>query len=90
MTSTNAQLFAAAGKALYGERWQQPLAALLGWPLDERGQNRTVQRIKAAAERGEEYRISPNVMQELSGHLDGHAALLQAISASIRDAQTKP
>lgn len=73
-TTTNAQLFAYAGRALFGERWQQPTAELLGWPVDDKGQNRTVQRIKAAAEKGEEYRIAPGAMLDLAQHLAKRAS----------------
>ena len=87
MTTTNAHLFVAAGQSLYGERWQQPLAALLGWPIDERGQNRTVQRIKAAAEGGTEYRINPAVMEELAKLLDERGELCRTAAEAIRTSQ---
>lgn len=83
MTTTNAQLFAEAGRALFGERWQQPTAELLGWPIDERGQNRTVQRIKAAAEKGEDYRINPGVMAELAEHLAAKSTECRDLSRVI-------
>lgn len=83
---TNAAMFVAAGQALFGERWQQPLAVLLGWPVDERGQNRTVQRIKAAADAGQEYRIAPGVMAELSMHLMHRASDCRALSVRISKA----
>lgn len=66
---TNAELFCAAGRALFGENWQQPTARLLGWTLTN-GQNRAVQRIAAAASAGEDYRIAPPVMAELAQHLE--------------------
>lgn len=81
---TDAELFAAAGRALYGENWQQPTAALLGWSVDGRGQNRAVQRIKAAAEAGQEYRINPAVMLELADHLARRATGAQAVADLIR------
>ena len=84
--TTNAQLFADAGRALFGDRWQQPMAVLLGWPIDDRGQNRTVQRIKAAAEKGEDYRVSPDYMAELAAHLDDRAATCKALAERIRKA----
>lgn len=83
MTTTNAQLFAEAGRALFGERWPQPTAELLGWPVNEKGQNRTVQRIKAAADKGEEYRINPAVMMELSEHLATRATEARDLSRRI-------
>lgn len=83
MTKTNAMLFAEAGKALFGDNWQQPTAKLLGWPIDERGQNRTVQRIKAAAEKGEEYRINPAVMTELADHLGAKSTECRDLSRVI-------
>jgi len=58
-TATNAQLFAAAGRALYGENWQSPMARKLGINL------RSVQYIAAAAEAGNSYRIAPGIMSEL-------------------------
>lgn len=83
MTTTNAQLFAEAGRALFGERWTQATAELLGWPLDERGQNRTVQRIKSAAESGAEYRINPSVMAELAEHLAAKSTECRDLSRVI-------
>ncbi|WP_374387131.1 hypothetical protein [Brevundimonas sp.] len=84
MTHTNAQLFADAGRALFGERWQQPTAELLGWPVDDKGQNRTVQRIKAAAEKGEEYRIAPGAMLELAQHLENRAGQCSTLARAIK------
>lgn len=52
---TDAQLFAAAGRALFGDNWGQATARLLGWKLDAKGQNRTLQRIQAAAKAGLPY-----------------------------------
>lgn len=80
---TNAQLFALAGQHLFGERWTQPTAELLGWPLDERGQNRTVQRIKSAAERGEDYRIAPGVWRDLAKAATARAEALDAMAKAL-------
>ena len=87
-TPTNAALFVAAGQALYGERWQQPLAVALGWPIDERGQNRTVQRIKAVADAGQEYRISPGVMADLAHRLQDRSEACAGLARQIRDEPT--
>lgn len=65
---TNAELFCAAGRALFGENWQQPTARLLGWTLTN-GQNRAVQRIAAAGAAGEDYRISPGALEDLRAAL---------------------
>lgn len=81
---TNAALFVAAGHALFGENWQQPLAKALGWPVDERGQNRTVQRIKAAGEAGEEYRINPGVMVDLAALLQARSGQCAKLAKTIR------
>lgn len=79
---TNAQLFAAAGQALFGENWQQPTARLLGWKLVN-NQNRAVQRIKAAAEAGEDYGINPAVMLELAEHLAARSTECQDLAKKI-------
>lgn len=80
---TNAQLFAIAGATLFGPRWQQPTAELLGWPIDERGQNRTVQRIKAAADNGEDYRIAPGVWRDLAKAAKTRAATLKVMAETL-------
>lgn len=89
-TPTNAQLFAQAGRALYGDNWQQPTARLLGWPIDPRGQNRTVQRIKAAADAGEEYRIAPGVLAELATALQVRSDQAAAMAKSLNMASDRP
>lgn len=81
---TDAELFAAAGRALYGENWQQPTAKLLGWAIDQRGQNRAVQRIRSAAEAREEYRINPAVLLELAQHLQNRANVAAGLADAIR------
>lgn len=83
---TNAQLFVAAGQALFGDSWQQASARLLGWKLVN-GQNRAVQRIKAAADAGEDYGINPAVMAELADHLDKRAQTCLEVAQTIRTSQ---
>jgi len=82
---TNAQLFVAAGATLFGPHWTQPTAELLGWVLDERGQNRTVQRIKASAQRGEDYRINPNVWRSLADAARARADALATMAAALSE-----
>jgi hypothetical protein len=74
---TNAQLFADAGRALYGEAWQSPLARKLQISL------RSVQYIAAAAEAGRAYRIAPGVMAELAEMLRDRSRDCTAIAAQI-------
>lgn len=74
---TNADLFAAAGAALFGDHWQSPVARLLNINL------RSVQYIAAAAERGAEYRIAPGVMAELGQHLKARSAACLDIARQI-------
>lgn len=85
MTSkpTDAQLFAAAGATLFGPRWTQPMAELLGWPLDERHQNRTIQRIKAEAERGENYRINPETWRVLAKEARERSQALRSMARAL-------
>ncbi|MBG7616485.1 hypothetical protein IWC96_14500 [Brevundimonas sp. BAL450] len=82
---THAELFCAAGRALFGENWQQPTARLLGWKLVN-GQNRAVQRIKAAADAGEEYGINPAVLAELAGHLADRATECKGLARRLATA----
>lgn len=89
MSTTNAQLFAAAGQALFGDNWGTPTAKLLGWKLVN-NQNRAVQRIKAAAEAGEEYGINPAVMLELAEHLAARSAECKDLSRKIGRHIPKP
>lgn len=92
MTSrlNDAQLVAHAGKLLFGDNWQQPTARLLGWPIDPRGQNRTVQRIKAAADAGEEYRIAPGVLAELATALQVRSDQAAAMAKTLKTASEHP
>lgn len=80
---TNAELFCAAGRALFGENWQQPTARLLGWTLTN-GQNRAVQRIAAAGAAGEDYRISPSVLDELAEHLGKRSRECASLAQMLR------
>lgn len=76
-TATNAQLFAEAGRTLYGDHWQSPMARLLGINL------RSVQYIAAAAEAGESYRIAPGVMTEIVDHLKERGRACQDLQSRI-------
>lgn len=80
---TNAQLFAVAGNTMFGPRWTQPMAELLEWPLDDKGQNRTVQRIKSAANKGEEYRIADGVFLDIAKHAREQAAALLSMAEAL-------
>ena len=62
MTLT-ADLFARAGRALFGDEWQNPLADLLGM------NPRTVRRIARAAREGEEYPVNETLGPRLAGLL---------------------
>jgi len=66
---TDAQMVAAAGRALFGDDWQQDTARLLGWRTDGRA-NRRIQYIAAAAADGEDYRIAPGVLADLAEALE--------------------
>lgn len=70
-------LVAEAGRLLYGEEWQSPLARDLDLNL------RTVQRIAAAAAKGEPYRIAPGVLAELVERLAKHASDCMALRAEL-------
>ena len=60
-----ARLLAAIGKALYGERWQVPLARLLGEPSPRR-----MQRWAAAAKDDRPYLVSEDNMAKLLAQLE--------------------
>lgn len=62
MTLT-ADLFARAGRALFGDEWQNPLADLLGM------NPRTVRRIAKAAREGEDYPVNETLAPVLAKHL---------------------
>lgn len=53
------ELIAAAGAAIYGDEWQNPLARDLG--INER----TMRRIAAAAKAGEPYPVAPGALADL-------------------------
>lgn len=74
---TNAELFADAGRALFGDMWQSPMSRRMGINL------RTVQYIAAAAEKGESYRIAPGVMTELVDILRDQSTLCRDLSRKI-------
>lgn len=57
------ELFAEAGRALYGEEWQNPIANLLG--MNER----TVRRIAKAAREDADYPINESLGPVLARHL---------------------
>lgn len=59
----NAQLFADAGRALFGDEWKRLLAALLGM------NDRTVFHIAAAAHDGADYPVNPDLGAILAEHL---------------------
>lgn len=58
-----ADLFARAGRALFGDEWQNPLADLLGM------NPRTVRRIAKAAREGEDYPVNETLAPVLADHL---------------------
>lgn len=87
---TTAELFAAAGRALFGDNWQQPTAKLLGWAIDGKGQNRAVQRISAAANAGEDYGINPKVLAELAEHLAARSTECKDLARTIGRRLPKP
>lgn len=60
-------LFAQAGRALFGDEWQNPLADLIGMS------ERTVRRIAKAARDGDDYPVNPTLGPVLAGHLKARA-----------------
>lgn len=73
-----ATLFVEAGRALFGDEWKRPLAALL--EMNER----TVFRIAAAARTGEGYRINPAIGPVLAEHLARRADQAEAQAVEAR------
>ena len=74
----NAQLFAAAGQALFGDEWKRPLASLLGM------NDRTVFRIAAAARDGADYPVNPDLGPILAAHLTQRATQAEAQAKEAR------
>lgn len=68
---------AEAGRLLYGDDWQSPLARDLRLNL------RTVQRIAAAAGRNEPYRIADGVLVELAALLSSRSSACQHLAITI-------
>ena len=66
--SIDAQVFAQAGEAMFGEEWKSPMADLLGMDV------RTVRRIAKAAWEGAEYPINPTLGPVLAQHLTSFVA----------------
>ena len=58
-----AELFARAGRAMFGDEWQNPMAALIGM------NPRTVRRISAAARDGLPYDMNQTLCPLLAEHL---------------------
>lgn len=81
-----ARLVAAAGEALYGPRWQQPLARLLGLSLDAKGHNRTIQRIaQAARDNDPGQRVAPEMLRVLQHALLERSGRCAAAAKAIAD-----
>lgn len=72
------QLFAEAGRALFGEEWQNPTAALLGI------NPRTVRRIAAAARDGVAYDVNQTLAPLLAQHLADRAIRAEAEAVEAR------
>ena len=68
MTPITPKLFAEAGRALFGEEWQNATAALLEMNA------RTVRRIAAAARDSQDYPVNPALGAVLADHLEAAAA----------------
>jgi|GEM_PF-5403251 len=66
------ELFARAGRALFGEEWQNPLADLLGM------NQRTIRRIAKAAREGEDYPVNETLGPVLAEHLRTAVILAKA------------
>jgi hypothetical protein len=69
-----------AGRALFGELWQQPLARLLNI------NSRTIQRIAAAARAGQAYAIAPDVLSRLVQALKARGPEIEASRVELEAA----
>lgn len=78
------ELVADAGRALYGDDWQNPLARLLG--INER----TMRRIAAAAREGEAYPVAPGALRDLLAELEQRRGALAEVAEAIRSAHLPP
>lgn len=74
---TDAELVVECGAALYGERWQSPLARALGLDL------RTMQRLARAVRDGGDYPVGPAVMLNLRSLLRSHAIKLEQLARRV-------
>ncbi len=72
------ELLAGAGKALFGDEWQSPLARRLRIEL------RTVQRWAKAAREGSTYRVSRGLYEQLLGALERDAFRIQQAFDQLR------
>lgn len=66
--SIDAQIFAQAGEAMFGEEWKGPMADLLGMDV------RTVRRIAKAAREGTDFQINASLGPVLAQHLTAFVA----------------
>lgn len=74
---TAAQLVATVCREVFGADWQTPLSRALDLNL------RTVQRMAAAAEAGDDYRPAALWLDELVPLLDGHLVRLARLRAVL-------
>ena len=74
---SRADLVAAAGAALYGDRWVAPLAR----DLDVN--TRTMERIAQAAYKGGDYRVSDSLLADLHALVDRRGTALRDVSRQL-------